>query len=120
MSRLTRKTQFCRHLITGREIKYNSIEDDSECIDKLGKLEDIEEQRGIDLITLFKAKNNGFYIKSYCINRGEITFVSKTNILYVDLMSCLIHTDYDNLFYVNFKDYGKTWALTKEELENDK
>ena len=34
-----------------------------ECINKLGQLEDIEEELGIDLITLFKAKFNKCYVK---------------------------------------------------------
>lgn len=121
MNRLTRKIKgyYSVDLRTCLPMEYEQIENSNACVDKLGKLEDIEEQLGVDLITLFKAKNNGFYVKSYCINRGEISFVLKTDILYVDLMSWLIHTDYDNLFYVDFKDYGKTWALTKEELEDE-
>ena len=61
---------------------------------KLGQLEDIEEELGIDLITFFKLmkKNDHiYYRKGNKIKEGVLTYgpVSK---------------------------YGKTWALTKEEL----
>ena len=63
MNRLTKKTQFVRNLITGKEIKYISNESDQMCVDKLGALEDIEEGLGMDLITLFKALKKGVYVK---------------------------------------------------------
>jgi len=75
---------------------------------KLGQLEDIEEELGIDLITLFKALKKGFYSKD-----GEYHHFSN---LFFD--SEEIYDGYNNVDYY-FKDYGKTWALTKEELENE-
>lgn len=71
-------------------------------------LEALEEELGIDLITLFKAYFNGFYIKGGFVKGGE---------WYLEL--CLETKSFrlkatDNKYY--FKDYGKTWALTKEEL----
>lgn len=96
---------------------------------KLGQLEDIEEELGIDLITLFKALTN-----------GELWFITEegTEKLYSDEFS--FH--YDDLYSPNsfskdqypneclyiktssladylVKDYGKSWALTKKELENE-
>ena len=77
------------------------------------KVKDIEEELGIDLITLYKALKKGIYIK------GQ---------KYADYPLVLFRTDYtDNttkyhVYYCNkeikikLKDYGKTWALTKEEL----
>ena len=88
-------------------------------IDKLGQIEDVEEEAGISLDILFKACKNGFYYKdcgkyiSYACKQdnGEIYFNSKT-IIYLERN--YFETDVD---YYALKDYGKTWALTKEELE---
>lgn len=93
---------------------------------KLGQLEDIEDKLGVDLITLFKALLNGYYSRPQLVdnrntNNRIITlpteYISPNDIngLYVDngfyLMDCIYDTE------VNIKDYGKTWALTKEGLE---
>ena len=84
-------------------------------IDKLGKLEDIEEELGVDLIKLLTADE--IYYKAH----GEI----ESNIFDVSFYSFLIlvrvyHSPYrkdDEHFAFGFNDYGKTWAFTKEELE---
>lgn len=77
---------------------------------KLGQLEDIEEELGIDLITLWKAINNRIFIRTDCnyhfVGFGYLEQDSKGD-WYWDTI--------DGNFYL--KDYGKTWALTKEELE---
>ena len=85
---------------------------------KLADLEDIEEEAGISLNILFKACKNGFYyencgIISYACKQdnGEIYFNSK-NIIYLERN--YFETDVD---YYALKDYGKTWALTEEELK---
>ena len=44
------------------ERKERSIETHNKIIDKCGQLEDIEDELGIDLITLFKAVKNGIYV----------------------------------------------------------
>ena len=78
--------------------------------DKLGKLENIEEEVGIDLITLFKALKYGIYKK------GRNSF--KGLILYSKMpMFSFYHKTIDAEL---IEDYGKTWALTREELEDDK
>ena len=78
---------------------------------KLGQLEDVEEELGIDLITLFKALKNGIYTKT----KNGISF-KRSNDLRIRP-----HTNQWQLYYFSYsrvftKDYGKTWALTKEEL----
>ena len=91
-------------------------------IDKLGQLEDIEEELGIDLITLFKALKNGIYYKGVNVyGCKDKTFkevrlnehpVLKGKKLYIESVFG------GSLVYgVWLKDYGKTWALTKKELE---
>ena len=74
---------------------------------KLGKLEDIEEELGIDLITLFEALKYGIYKK------GRNNF--KGLILYSKMpMFSFYHRTIDSEL---IEDYGKTWALTKRELK---
>ena len=88
---------------------------------KLGYLEDIEEEIGIDLITLFKALKNGCFAKETFDYMGkkqtQIIFTEFTQLYYTDdLDGYLIHIRTIDYY---LKDYGKTWALTKEELENE-
>ena len=81
---------------------------------KLQYLEDIEEEIGIDFITLFKALKNGIYI-----NDGG--FVDEIGSIYEAEIKCIEHwpvwgfTTDDGGEYA-FKDRGKTWALDKEEF----
>ena len=101
---------------------------DGKAIDKLGKLEDIEEELGIDVITLFKALKNGFYTKS---NNGikfwkedDKHFVYVRDLKY-DIEICCEECEnvigaVPTMFLErSTKDYGKTWALSREELENE-
>ena len=101
---------------------------DGKAIDKLCKLEDIEEELGIDLITLFKALKNGFYTKS---NNGikfwkedDKHFVYVRDLKY-DIEICCEECEnvigaVPTMFLErSTKDYGKTWALSREELENE-
>ena len=116
------------------------ISDDTKCmknkyITKLGQLEDIEDKLGIDLVTLFKALKNGIYekIQPNKKNRNpEPRFWSYEDLslgyqFYSNEYEAIandwtIYEGYDFVLIVSgeslrLKDYGKTWALTKEELE---
>ena len=107
---------------------------------KLGQHEDIEEELGIGLLTLYKAEKNGFYYKNndninFCRNCIRVDkFLIETKPCYqvkeTTLKSCYYGDveDFKNVedahywswkisLNVNIKDYGKTWALTKEELK---
>lgn len=79
-----------------------------QAIQKLGQLEDIEEELGIEFITLFKALFEGFYYKDAF---GNIEYFSK------ELLKLIREKNDFNKVIEEFKNYGKTWALTKEELE---
>ena len=84
----------------------------TDAINKLGKLEDVEEELGIDLITLFKALKNGVYSNHYAYAGEEIHKID------VELQKRHYGFCVSGGFGEghNLKDYGKTWALTKEEL----
>ena len=80
-------------------------------IDQLEKLEDIEEELGIDLITLFKALRDG-------------VFINEDSSVYKDCIKSIEHwsdgwgfISNEDYIEVLFKDYGSTWSLTKEVLK---
>lgn len=76
---------------------------------KLERLEDIEEELGIDLINLFKTLKDGIYKK------GRNNF--KGLILYSKMpMFSFYHKTIDAEL---IEDYGKTWAVSREMLENE-
>lgn len=82
------------------------------CMEYLKDLKTIEEELGIDLITLFKALKNGCYVKT----KNGIFLKTNTDI------RIRPHSNQWQLYFFSYsrvftKDYGKTWALTKEELE---
>ena len=81
---------------------------------KLQYLEDIEEELGIEFITLIKMLKNDVYI-----NDGGI--VDEIGNIYTAQVKSIEHwpvwgfTAGDNVEYA-FKDRGRTWALSKEEF----
>lgn len=96
---------------------------------KLGLLENIEEELSISLITLFKAlREDGIWVRwnNKIVNiepnylRVEIdcskplTVSIKIQELYFEDLDCVMDTTGQEWF---MDEYGKTWALTKEELE---
>jgi len=102
-------------------------------IDKLGLLEDIEEELGIDLITLFNIYNQlckQRYVYKKFTNTGEVVKVDLDEGYFViDFKS----KEIERIYYeptketernripnwYEFKDYKKTWALDKSDLVND-
>lgn len=94
--------------------------------DKLGRLEDIEDKLGVDIVRLYKAlTRNIIYYKNEIsneIDECECVYSSITkyeNNIYA-FMLLLKNLNNEESYMVATIDYGKTWALTKEELEDDK
>ena len=84
---------------------------------KLKSLEDLEEEIGVDFITLVKMLKDDIYI-----NDGGI--VNEIGNIYKEKVKSIEHwpvwgfsvgNDETKTFYA-FKDRGKTWALDKEEF----
>lgn len=100
MKRLTRKDD----LFSGG---YEPLAPYCDVTSKLGKLEDVEEEFGVDLITLFKALENGIYAKA-----GK--FHKQVYLCFIDGEWMIADMQTDCWYLVS--EYGKTWALTKEEL----
>jgi len=108
------------------KLKDEELSTELDGVHKLGQLEDIEEELGIDLITLFKAFENGIWIK---FNMGSRTYNWKTGETKETGDQVVFHKApykilaeniayFRRLFEKEYtENYGKTWALTKEELE---
>ena len=90
-----------------RELR--SIETHNKIVDKLGQYEDIEEQLKIDFTIGGKAMLNGIYTKSYGFVEGDLICLKKFRI-YIPTYSV-------SLPFEGPVGYGKSWALTKEELK---
>jgi len=91
--------------LTRKQIQPNmGFNDIAEMIKKLSDLEDIEQELGIDLITLFKALSCGAWEKQ----KDNVLNFDDCKLLYKRIqIGCNVHW---------LSNYGKTWALTKEEL----
>ena len=96
--------------LTTKNYDYLKFINEEEANRKLLQLINIEKELGIDLITLFKTLKQG-------VREGN-----KSNWdLLMKFFEILGNGNEISLqVKLNPKDYGKTWAFTKEELENDK
>lgn len=96
---------------------------------RLKSLEDLEEEIGMSLLNLFRILKWGQIICKYRPMYGPnkiILLSRKIKDLYYDDGEYILHIYeagddgyFINFDYVYIKDYGKTWAIKKEELEND-
>lgn len=82
---------------------------------KLKSLEDIEEKLEIDLITLFKALKQRYVFHEENVKIELLGLHIKSNELY--LYGFVENTTH--AVYLSLKEYGKTFALTRKELENE-
>ena len=87
--------------------KFDIVEKD---LDQLEEYRKIEEELGIDLITLFKALKDGIYInEDGSVYKDCIKSIENWS----DGWGFISNDDY---IEVLFKDYGISWALDKEEF----
>lgn len=106
MSRLTEKNKFDTHY--GISISKNLLQS---AYDKLGKLEDLEEQFGCPLDVVFKALTNGVY---YGDNANWMRWVAVD--LHINLEGeYVLYFSYEESFLTN--DYKKTWWLKEDKSE---
>ena len=126
MNRLTKKnnetgswTQLGDKYLPAHNIKHK------QCVNKLGQLEDIEEELGMELKVYHKLMNMLYCGKKY----PNILYVKdKDNIVQVGILEIdyckkkiIFYKDksYNEDYVYAFIQYGKTFALTREELENE-
>ena len=84
---------------------------------KLKSLEDLEEEIGVDFITLVKMLKDDIYINDGGIV-NEIGNIYKEKVKSIEhwpIWGFSVGNDEMKTFYA-FKDRGKTWALDKEEF----
>ncbi len=89
---------------------------------KLGKLEDIEEELGIDLIKAVELCKQVISKKVVYVKEEYGIYTLKiTEELDFELFNHRLYSNAHGIYVsLDLYDYGKTWALTREELENDK
>ena len=113
----------------------NGMEGQSAILCKLGSLEDLEEKLGIDLLTLFVALENGIWTggkddyglalepEFWKARTFEIKYHKYIGLCFSKVTGGRTYNKTEDNFgfvldysVVKLKNYGKTWALTKEEL----
>lgn len=82
----------------------------NEAIDKLGMIEDIEDEIGCPIETVFKALKDGVYMKTK--HFGVVYYGTPKAVKYKSGWKLLVHGA-----VLGLQTYGKTWALAKEELQ---
>ena len=103
--------------LTRKDFKYGgNITQGMKIYNKLFDIEDLEEKLGIDLITLFKALKEGIYVKD---DNYECCGLSKHKGQEIDLNIFLKRLEIKFVGCWDLSDYGKTWSLRKEDLEDD-
>ena len=105
-----------RNIRKWRQEYYIAIED------KLRELENIEEEYGCPLETVFKALTHGVYAKYTVVWEPEVKKeVGKFSVCLVrnifGLKGWFIMAGRKEIYFWGLNEHGKTWALTKEELE---
>lgn len=100
------------------EIGYSQYNYNNDLWNKVKAIEDIEEELGINLTTLFKALKNGIFVEEQNTTEKEIVFEQVT--FFYNYKMLLFKQPRKEIGKGrNISQYGKTWALTKEELEDD-
>ena len=108
MNRLTKKNDIGYFPAYERETKENYYD----LVYKLGVLEDLEEELGIDLIILFKALKQKYVFHEENLKIELLGLHIKSDELYLyGFVEDTMHA-----VYLRLKDYGKTWIMTKEKL----
>ena len=128
MNRLTKDLHTPHDDTTYAEVVKDAIDRENIVLTKLKHYEDIEEELGCPLevvFKVFKALKDGQVIVKHIVGlKNPKTFLEAHKIaeLLFDGKNYglwIYDNGYGDEFCVYTKDYGKTWALTKEELEND-
>ena len=120
MSRLTKYVPKIESMIPYR-LKDEELSTKLDSIHKLGMLEDIEEELGIELEIIFSALKNGVY---YFASDGQLIhdhFSWVNNYIGVgtpDKLSFSFLT-YSTRQILLFENYGKTWSVNKKVLIKD-
>lgn len=93
-----------------------------ELVDKETRYQSLEEELGIDLITLFKALKDGIWISLDNVFFNTLIYKSSSDLSLKFYLGKWYIAYYHSLnggrFYLDLKDFNKTWWLEKPK-END-
>ena len=124
MKRITKKEGVITQIDKDGNITKNEfieVIDKDEANRKLYEYENIEEEFGIDLITLFKALKYGVY---YYTSEKQLThdyvwlFNNHIRVCGHNRLSYSFLTCFQKQI-LSFEDYGKTWSIYSENLEDE-
>ena len=91
-----------------------NVDDYDLCVDKLGKLEDLEEELGCPLDVVFKALIEGIHIQTEFLDLTIKDFILKPRLYFSNDFKCYcLETGY-GANMIKLKDYQKTWWLKGE------
>ena len=125
MNRLNEKV-YCGYDASDRKLKNDYTDEEIfKALQKLGRLEDIEEEIGIDLVTLFKTLKGKIY--SLHPKTQKICLIILPIFYYCGkqwMIGCrsMEWDDEENScdsWDCYLKDYGKTWSLDKIDLTKE-
>lgn len=85
----------------------------NEYLNKLGRLEDLEEQLGCPLEVVLEAFKNGFY----CVDNDNQVIRKFKAPLCFNSTSKEFYWSGNNIGFPDLKDYGKTWFLKGEKCD---
>lgn len=85
---------------------YRPLVSYAELCSKFGPLEDIEDELGVDLVTIFYALKDGIYTHYGFIRYVELSL----------LCDVWYFTNEEEGVAIPVETYGQFWSLTKEEL----
>ena len=139
MSRLTRRCvekPYATRLYGAIGKACNDIDYLEGVYNKLGKLEDLEEELGCPLEVVFKALNKGFVCEKFVLkqdnykdypekweqwkkeNNNELQHIGNTKYLNLDMWYKIIYfSKGDTYMEIWLEDYKKTWWLRKDKSE---
>ena len=116
--RLTPNKEIREKIIFSKDWQTNEI------CKKCCQLEDIEEELGMSLKTYVRLHQDGFY--GICEDDDHdkpyiYQFDNRCFDIFPDDKTIIVYWEGSNEEYTTYRieDYGKTWALTEEELENE-
>lgn len=124
MERLTKKEGVITQIDKDENITKNDfieVKDKDEAYKKLYELENIEEEIGIELTTLFKALKYGIY---YYTSKKQLThdyvwlFNNHIRVCGHNRLSYSFLTCFQKQI-LSFEDYGETWSIYSENLEDE-
>lgn len=114
MSRLTEKGTFFEIEKHYQDTRKGNV------IDKLGKLEDLEDELGCPLDVVFKALRQGHIfvdMNTFEHDRPILQDIQKKKVNFITFNGTYFCIGYTHDYEVALNDYGKTWWLKEDRSE---